>query len=125
MNLALLVVDDEPMYLAAATEYFSSHGYDVHSAREFEEAEALLSKYNYSVVITDLCLTVVQANEGLRLIDAVKEQAPQTKIILLSGRVSLEIQEEALRRGAHAVLGKPQPLNSIDVIARSLLEVRL
>jgi DNA-binding NtrC family response regulator len=124
MNLALLVVDDESSYLAMVCEYFGTHGYKVHAAQEYEEAEALLCKYSYSLVITDLCMTAVEADEGLHLIDTIKEKSPQTKIILLSGRVTAKVHEEALKRGAHAVLGKPQPLNFINDLAKSLLEVQ-
>ena len=124
MDLALLIVDDESSYLAMVCEYFGARGYKVHSAQEYEEAEALLCKYDYSLVITDLCLTAVQADEGLHLIDTIKEKSPQTKIILLSGRATSAVHEEALKRGAHAVLGKPQPLDFINDVAKSLLEVR-
>jgi DNA-binding NtrC family response regulator len=103
MNMALLVVDDESSYLAMVCEYFRNRGYKV---REYEEAEALFCKYSYSLVITDLWMTSVHADEGLYLIDTIKEKSPQTKIILLSGRVSSTLHEEALKRGAHAVLGK-------------------
>lgn len=123
MNKALLIVDDEPAILGSMSEYFRAEGYIVHAAQELEEAAALVSKYAYSLVIADLCLTSVQSNEGFYLIEDIRTRSPKTKIMLLSGRMKDELGREALRRGADAVLCKPQPLPMLRALADNLLEV--
>jgi len=123
MDCPILVVDDESSFLAVVSEFFGSRGFKVTTARELEEAEALVLKFPYALVIADLSLTKLNSDEGLRLMDLIRERSPRTRIILLSGRVSAEVREEALKRGAHAVLRKPQSLASIGEVAQQLLEV--
>jgi len=123
MDYPVLLVDDEPQCLSAVSEYFAHQGFQVTNARELEEAEALIIKFDYALVIADLSLTALSSDEGLRLIDHIRERSPQTKVILLSGRISPEVRAEALKRGAQAVLGKPQSLGSLRALAEQLLEV--
>ena len=123
MDFSILIVDDESSCLAVVSEFFVARGFAVTTAQEFEEAEALVIKVSYSLVIVDLSLTKLNADEGLRLIDLIRERSPRTRIILLSGRISTEVREEALKRGANAVLCKPQRLDSIGALAQQLLEV--
>lgn len=123
MSPSILLVDDEPSYLAAVSEFFLHLDYHVVAAQELEEAEALIITSHFSLVIVDLSLTNFNSDEGLRLIDLIGERSPETKIILLSGRVSPEVRAEALKRGAHAVLNKPQHLADIGALAERLLEV--
>lgn len=121
MRPSILLVDDEPACLAAVREFFSHLDYAVFAAQELEEAEALIITRDFSLVIADLSLTAFNADEGFRLIDLIGERSPQTKIILLSGRASPEIRDEALKRGAHAVLRKPQRMADVGAIAEQLL----
>lgn len=123
MDFAILLVDDEPVCLGNVADYFRQKGLKVTTARELEEAEALIIKFQYSLVIADLSLTQINADEGLRLIDHIQDRSPQTKVILLSGRISPQVRAEALRRGAQAVLDKPQSLRDLGDLAEQLLEV--
>jgi two-component system response regulator RegA len=123
MDNAILLVDDESAFLSTISEFFTNLDFKVMTAQELEEAEALIIKYSFRLVIADLSLTALNSDEGLRLIDHIRDRSPLTKIILLSGRVSPEVRQEALQRGAHAVLLKPQRLSDIGTIVEHLLEV--
>jgi DNA-binding response OmpR family regulator len=120
MKPRLLVVDDEEPILSAIHEYFVPLGYDVDCARELEEAEALLAHIRYALVIADLRLTGVHGSEGLELIRFVRERSPWTRIIVLTGFGSTEIELEAIGRGVDAFLQKPQPLADLAAIAANL-----
>lgn len=120
MKPRLLVVDDEEPILSAIREYFQPRGYDVDCARELEEAEALLAHIRYALVIADVRLTGVHGNEGLELIRFIRERSPWTRIIVLTGYGSTEIEMEAIGRGVDAFLQKPQPLSELAAIAANL-----
>lgn len=117
----VLVVDDEETIVHATSMYFAAHGYVVDSAREREEAEALLSTSRYALVIADMRLTGVHGREGLELIGFVRERCPWAKVIVLTGYVSDELAEEAQRRGADLFLEKPAPLSDLLAVASRLI----
>jgi DNA-binding NtrC family response regulator len=109
----MLVVDDEEAILFAMDEYFTNRGYQVHCARELEEAQALLTYHKYDVVIADLRLTGINGAEGLELLSFVRDCSPKTKILLLTAYGSPMVEAEARHRGVHAFLSKPKPLAEI------------
>ncbi|NJM53782.1 MAG: response regulator [Blastocatellia bacterium] len=81
----ILIVEDEQTISFAMKSYLSILGFEVDCARELEEAEALLSNLDYSVVVADLRLTGVGSEEGLEIINFVRRNCPKTKIVLFDG----------------------------------------
>ncbi|HSK77491.1 MAG TPA: response regulator [Thermoanaerobaculia bacterium] len=118
----LLVVEDETAILHALELYFRNRGFEVDTATEREEAESLLSRQPYGVVIADLRLGDSEGTEGLEVISAVRRCSPKTRTILLTAYGSTEVELEAKRRGVDVLLHKPQPLSSIASVIDSLLE---
>ena len=117
----ILVVDDEESILFALKQFFKKSGYEVDCAEEMEEAEALMANKFYSVVILDLCLTSGKVMEGLELVRFVRQLSPRTEVIIMTAYGSIEVELEALRRGAKLFLHKPQPLPKITQIVKELL----
>jgi DNA-binding NtrC family response regulator len=120
--MRILVVDDEEPILFAIRDYFEPLGWQVDCAQELEEAEALLSHIRYTLLIADLRLSGIHSNEGLELIRFVRERSPWTRVIVLTGYGSVEIETEAVGRGVDAFLQKPQPLAALAEIATRLTE---
>ncbi len=126
MQKRLLIVEDEPAILFALELFFGRQGFTVDTARVQEEAEELLAREHYAVVIADLRLSGSSGTEGLEIISAVRRIAPDTKVILLTAYGSSEVELEARRRGVHAVLHKPQPLPTIaEVVSEAVKESRV
>ena len=117
----LLIVDDESAIRFALVEYFRGSGWTVDSAAEKEEAEALLACTAYSVVIADLRLTGTHGVEGLDIVQWSRHLRPETRVVLLTGNATPEIEAEARRRGADAFLQKPLPLPQLEAIVDSLV----
>jgi len=121
---SILMVEDEEFIRFALEDYFSMKGYEVESAAEWEEAEALLATRRYDLVISDLRLTGFGGTEGLEIIGFLRQRWPDTRVIILTGFGSFEVEAEAKRRGVDAFLHKPMPLPELCRVAESLLEVR-
>jgi two-component system, response regulator, stage 0 sporulation protein F len=117
----LLIVDDEEPILLAMEEYFRTVGYDVDCVRELEEAEALLSKLRYALVVADLRLTGIYGVEGLELVGYIRQRCPHTRMILLTAYGTPEIEAEARRLGVDAFIYKPKPLPELAQIVFALL----
>jgi len=118
----LLVVDDEESICFSMSEYFSLHGYKVDTASEMEEAEKLIEATEYKVVIQDLRLGATRNPDGLDMIKMIRDQNPQTRIIVLTAYGSAEMEDEARRCGADAFLRKPKPLSQVAQVVQGLLE---
>ena len=115
-------MDDEAAIRFALSDYFRDCGWDVDAASEREEAEALLAHTEYEVVIADLRLTGIYGIEGLDIIQWSRHLRPETRVVLLTGYGTPEIEAEARRRGADAFLHKPLPLSELERVVSGLIE---
>ena len=120
----ILIVDDEKLIAVAMRKYFESLGYDVDTALELEEAQALLANRSYDLVIADLRLTGIGGVEGLQIVADVHQRCAHTRVILLSAFGTPEIERESYNRGADAFLRKPKAMMEIATVASALLEQR-
>jgi len=123
MSDKILIVDDEEAILFAMRDYLTACGGEVDCAQDLDEAQALLSASHYAVVIADLRLTGLGGTEGLQLVSLVRNQSPGTRVVVLTAYGTQEMESEALRRGADAVLRKPKPLNQILQVVSGLVQL--
>lgn len=119
----LLIVDDEAAIRFAPSEYFRGDGWAVDSAAEKGKAEALFARTEYSAVIADLRLTGLHGVEGLDIIQRSRRLQPQTRVVILAGNGTPELEAEARRRGAAAFLHRPLPLVQLEAVVGSLIPV--
>jgi len=117
----VLLVDDEAAVVAAAAEYLAAYGFQVDTATEREEAEALLATRQYDLLVVDLRLTGIHGREGFELVRHVREHRPLCRVIVLTAHGSAEVEREALRIGADVFLEKPLPLSDLLGAAARLL----
>ena len=122
-NKRVLHVDDEPVITYAVRNYLVRQGYDVDSASELEEAQAMLTSDRYDLVLLDLRLTGTSGTEGFDLIEAVRDHNPSTPIILLTAYLSPQVERHAIALGANLVLQKPASLPDLSDSIRKLLEL--
>jgi len=116
----LLIIDDEDALLVPASHYLRERGYAVVTAREPEEALALLDRQSFDLVILDLALTPF-GREGLEILSWIRARHPAMPVIILSAEIPPEVEQEAERLGADAILGKPQPMSEVARLAASFL----
>lgn len=120
----ILIVDDEELIVTAMRRYFEGLGYTIDSAHELEEAQALLARRRYDLVICDLRLTGIGGVEGLQIVSDIHQRCADTRVILLSAYGTPEIERESYNRGADAFLHKPKSMMEIANVAVNLLDQR-
>jgi two-component system, response regulator RegA len=108
----VLVVDDEQTVLAAAKRSMSA-SYEVATAPNTDEALALARDMRPDLAIIDLRIS---ESSGLDLVRLLKEELPETIVVLCSGYLSLSTAVAAARAGVEHVL--PKPISFKEILRR-------
>ncbi|MBN2371483.1 MAG: response regulator [Vicinamibacteria bacterium] len=119
----ILLVDDEEGILTTIRSFLGRRGYQVDCAHDPAEARRFLLSSRYELVITDLCLTSSRTNEGLEIVGLVRKHHPETRVVLLTGYGSPELEVQAIAHGADAFLDKRIRLSDIARTVDELLDV--
>lgn len=100
----ILLVDDEPGILQTLRIILTADGYEIETAWSSKEAWGLLNHESFDLVVTDFNMAGMKGDELARLI---KEQSPDTAVVMLSG--SAEILQASGRAlpGVDALISKP------------------
>lgn len=115
----ILVVDDERSVTDALRMILSDLGHRVDSAKNVAEATALLNKSTFDLVFTDLRLPDAS---GIDLLTRIKNDSPDTQVILMTAHGSLDITIEAIKRGAFYYIEKPFTPNQVTMLVERALQ---
>lgn len=102
-----MIVDDEAAILFAYSRLIRREGVEVDSCACIEEAVSMISNGGYRVVIADLRLSGTDNEDGLSLLRLIRDEHPQSRVILVTGYGSPEIKAAALALGATHYFEKP------------------
>lgn len=116
----LLIVDDDEAITSSLASLLGSDAVVVRTASTWEHAVELLQTQTFDLVITDLRLSGTMGMEGLELISMIKTRLPQTRVVLLTGYGSPEVERQARERGADAYLDKTLPISMLVERVRAL-----
>ncbi len=119
----ILVVDDDPHSREIVRAFLESRGYTVVTARQGEEALALLETVSPALVVLDVMMPGIDGWEVARLIRN-HPNCPRTRILMLTARGDLSDKQESLRSGADDYLLKPVQLDALAKHVRRNLEAR-
>jgi DNA-binding NtrC family response regulator len=119
----LLIVDDDKLAMKHLEQALKKEGYAVTATQSGGNAQALLEKQPFDVVLAELNMDKV---DGMQLLKRCRESHPDTEVILLAGGATLESAVEAMRQGAFHYLAKPCPPDAVRlVVAEALEKIRL
>jgi CheY-like chemotaxis protein len=115
-SLSVLVVDDEPIARDVLTEYLTGDGHRVETAVNGREGFEKFKTGSFAVVITDRAMPEMG---GDQLATMVKEQAPSTPVVLLTGFGDLMNAAGEKPDGVDLVVKKPIRLSTLrEVLAK-------
>jgi len=118
---AILIADDEDGVRESLAEVLRDEGFDVEVARDGREALAALERRDFAVVITDVRMP---GADGLDVLRAVRDGAPQTVVLMMTAHASVETAVEALRQGAADYILKPLLFDEVLAKVRRVLDHR-
>lgn len=124
---SLLIVEDDLALAGYLAATLGDQGYLVQQAHSRTEALSCFGSTPAHIVLLDLGLPPQPSTmtEGLALLDAFLQQAPATKVIVLTGQDERAAAQEAVRRGAFDFLLKPATVAAItQALSRAALFAR-
>jgi len=119
----ILVIDDDALLRGAIRVVLESAGYEVLEAGDGNAGLRLHREPGADLLVVDLFMP---ERDGLEVIRAVRAEAPQAKIIAMSGGSSLQLDmlDAAAAFGASRTLQKPFRPNALLTVVRELLGER-
>jgi DNA-binding NtrC family response regulator len=78
----ILVVDDEEQIRLMLSQMLAHAGYEVHTAENGDDGMAMVGRYDFDLIITDMIMPV---KDGLKFIMELVRDYPDLKILAISG----------------------------------------
>lgn len=115
--MRLVVVDDDPDIRLLLQTSLTLAGFEVvGQAVNGAEAVDVVRRLQPDGVVLDVMMPVT---DGLAALPAVKQAAPGARVVLFSSVDVRSLEEEAMRLGAHRVLGKNAGTAALAAALRS------
>lgn len=121
-KLRILVLDDEPIVCKRLQPALEKLGFEVDTFTRSVEAMHQVQQSDYDIVITDLKMKEI---DGMRFLEEVKKQRPQTEVIVITGFATMETAKQSFQKGVFDFIAKPFKLSEIqDVVTRAAAKIR-
>ena len=116
---SVLLVDDEKGITVVLGAYIRDLGYQVETAQSGEEAVRILSEKSFEVVVTDVRMPGI---DGVELLKEIKQQWPETAVIIATGHADVTVAVDCLRLGATDFITKPVNVELLEFALRRAVE---
>ncbi|MDR1695039.1 MAG: response regulator [Endomicrobium sp.] len=115
----ILVVDDEQGIRELLISEFSKLGYGVLFAVNGEDAISKLQSEKAELIITDMNMPKL---DGMDVLKYVKENSPESEVIIITGYAAVENVLEAMQNGAYGFIQKPFNIDELAALAEKAME---
>ena len=118
---SILVVDDESGILQTLQILLKNEGFDVTTAQGGKAGIEALKAHAPDIVLTDVRMPQVT---GIDILAAVRQQDPETPVILMTAQASLQTAIQAVNEGAFYYIQKPFSNDDMVAICRRAADYR-
>ncbi len=119
----ILLAEDDLTVLTSIAIFLREHGFEVTSVTNGQQALDELSAKTFDLVLTDIVMDEV---DGIDVLKSVKEQSPNTMVIILTGFGEINSAIDSLRLNADDYLVKPcEPQELLHRISACLQKLEL
>src|SRR5260370_3839170 len=120
-NLRILFADDEKSLQEFMRSELPRLGHEVTVCPDGKAAVKALEKSTFDAAILDLRMPGLT---GIEVLEQLKQIAPDTEAIVMTGHASMETAIEAVRLGAFDYITKPCKLTEIEAVLNKVAEKR-
>ncbi|GJM35945.1 MAG: DNA-binding response regulator [Saprospiraceae bacterium] len=120
--MKLLIVEDEQDLLSMINHYLKKEGFLCELAKNYREGYIKLNNYQYDCAVIDLNLP---GGDGLTLVKLLREESPETGIIIVSAKDTTEDRIRGLEEGADDYLVKPFNLSELNARIKAVLRRKM
>lgn len=100
----ILIVDDETSIRTLLTEHLKKQGHQIYTAENGLKALQLLEEHKIDVIISDIIMPEL---DGVELVKRVRVEYPITRIIMMTGFVSIDNLLICVQNQVDTVIFKP------------------
>lgn len=115
-KIKVLMVDDEPQFRETTSKFLTRKGFETTIAASGEEALQIISRSPQDVVVLDVKM---EGMDGHTALSKIKEMAPETQVIMLTGHGTPDSALSSRERAAFDYLNKPC---DIDILTSRINE---
>ncbi len=119
MKPKILVIDDDPSLRRVLEYNLQEEGYDVLVADSGETGLVVFAEEKPSLVITDMKMSGM---DGMQVLKSLKEQSPDTLVIIITAFGAVDMAVEAMKLGAYDYITKPFNRDALRLTVRKALQ---
>ncbi len=115
----ILVIDDERSIRNTLKDILGLEGHKVEVAEDGEQGFTMASGTKFDAVFCDIKMPKM---DGMEVLDKLRENSPETPIVMISGHGDVDTAVESIKKGAFDYIQKPLDLNRLLVTLRNALD---
>ncbi|UXP31196.1 sigma-54 dependent transcriptional regulator [Reichenbachiella agarivorans] len=122
----ILIVDDDPAVLTTARLFLKQRFSYVHTLSDLNTLTKVMTESSFDVVLLDMNYSRGENDgvEGLKLIEQIIRDHPQTEVIPITAYGEIDLAVEALKRGARDFITKPWQNEKLYATIANLLNLK-
>lgn len=118
-NTKILIVDDELIMRESLAGWMERDGYEVEKASSGEEALDRLKHAGFDIMFVDIKM---EGMSGLDVLKHVKNNEPDTEVVMITAYGSIATAIEAMKNGAYDYLLKPFDPNELGILIEKIIQ---
>ncbi len=121
MDGKILVIDDEEVVGESLRKTLSGEGYNIETAHNGQEGLRKARREIFDLIIVDLKMPDIG---GLDVIKMIKEEQPDTMMVMITGYSTVDSATQALKTGAFDYIPKPFTPDEITTVVGKALQTK-
>jgi len=117
-SMKILIIDDDKIVRTELKEALLDEGYHVTAVSSAKEALNKCNDNDYQIVFTDL---IMPGMDGLNILKRIKENNPETHVVLITGFPSINTAVQSMKNGAFDYISKPFKIDEIRKIIKNII----